>query len=460
MSGAVTQRREGVDRRVAMATLVGTSFEWYDYFVYSTAAALVFPQLFFDRFGAELSVLLSFATVGISFLFRPLGAFLAGNLGDRAGRKVVLVTTLLLMGVATTAVGLLPTAAGIGIAAPILLLTLRILQGLAAGGEWGGATLMAVEHAHPGYRARAGIYPQLGVPAGLLMASGVNALMTGVIAPGDAFLEWGWRVPFLLSVVLVGFGYVVRRAVDESPVFEEMRSTMTRAKAPVATLWRRYGLLVLLAALVFAGNNAAGYMTTGPFIAQYATDPDGPLGLTRTAVLLAIAVSAVTWGVFTVVSGWLGDRIGRRRTLALGNVAIAVLAFPMFALVASGSPLLLTLGLVIFTVGLGLAYGPLCAFYAELFPASVRTSGVSIAYALGAILGGAFSPTVAQFLLQRTGSLTSVAVYLAVMALLALGALALLRDRPGIDLSIANEGAQQGAVGLGPRRARTPEPAR
>ncbi len=456
MSSTATTKARGVDRRVALATLVGTSFEWYDFFIYSTAAALVFPALFFDQFGSELSVLLSFATVGVSFLFRPLGAFLAGALGDRSGRKIVLVVTLLVMGVATTAVGLLPTAAGIGIAAPILLLTLRILQGLAAGGEWGGATLMAVEHARPGHRARAGIYPQLGVPVGLLMASGVNALMTGVIAPGDAFLEWGWRVPFLLSVVLVALGYVVRRAVDESPVFEEMKSTMTRAKAPVATLWRRHGVLVFLAALVFAGNNAAGYMTTGPFVAQYATNPDGPIGLSRTSVLLAIAVSAVTWGVFTIISGSMGDRIGRRKTLALGNVAVAVLAFPMFALVGSGSALLLTLGLVVFTVGLGLSYGPLCAFYAELFPASVRTSGVSIAYALGAILGGAFSPTVAQFLLQRTGSLTSVAVYLAVMALLALGALALLRDRPGIDLSIANEEEQQGAVGFGPRRVAEP----
>ncbi len=456
MSSTATDEPRGVDRRVALATLVGTSFEWYDFFIYSTAAALVFPALFFDQYGAELSVLLSFATVGISFLFRPLGAFLAGALGDRAGRKVVLVVTLLVMGVATTAVGLLPTAASIGIAAPILLLTLRIFQGLAAGGEWGGATLMAVEHAHPRYRARAGIYPQLGVPVGLLMASGVNALMTGVITPGDAFVEWGWRVPFLLSIVLVVLGYLVRRAVDESPVFAEMKSTMTRAKAPVAALWRRHGLLVFLAALVFAGNNAAGYMTTGPFVAQYATNPEGPVGLSRTAVLLAIAVSAVTWGLFTIVSGSLGDRIGRRKTLAIGNVAIAVLAFPMFALVGSGSALLLTAGLVLFTVGLGLAYGPLCAFYAELFPASVRTSGVSIAYAFGAILGGAFSPTIAQYLLQRTGSLTSAAVYLAIMALLALGALAVLRDRPGIDLSITNEEAQQGAIGLGRRAEKEP----
>lgn len=198
-------------------------------------------------------------------------------------------------------------------------------------------------------------------------------------------------------------------------------------------------------------------MTTGPFVAQYATNPDGPVGLSRTPVLLAIAVSAVTWGLFTVLSGVVADRVGRRRTMAVGTVASGVLAFPMFALVGSGSALLLTLGLVMFTFGLGFSYGPLCTWYAELFPASIRSSGVSIAYALGAVLGGALSPTVAQYLLQRTGSLTSAAVYLAVMAVIALGAIALLRDRPGIDLSIGNEDEQQGAVGLG--RARVAEPA-
>ena len=209
-------------RRVVFATVVGTTVEWYDFFVYASAAGLVFGQLFFAPAGEQFAQILSFITVGISFLFRPLGAFLAGHLGDKYGRRLVLMLTLILMGAATTLVGVLPTYAAIGIAAPILLILLRVLQGISAGGEWGGAVLMAVEHAPAGRRGRLGAFPQIGVPIGLLLASGMLALMTGVISPGDAFLEWGWRIPFLLSFVLIIVGIIVRRAVDESPVFQEI----------------------------------------------------------------------------------------------------------------------------------------------------------------------------------------------------------------------------------------------
>ncbi|QYN39073.1 MFS transporter [Pseudonocardia sp. DSM 110487] len=279
-------------RRVAMATVIGTTIEWYDFFIYGTAAGLVFSQLFFAPAGAEIGLLLSFATVGISFVFRPLGAFLAGHFGDRIGRRAMLVLTLVLMGGATSLIGLLPTYETAGMLAPVLLLVLRILQGISAGGEWGGAVPMAVEHAPRDRRGRAGAFPQLGVPLGMLLASGVTALMTGVIAPGPAFLEWGWRVPFLLSVVLIGVGYVVRRSVDESPVFAEMAERKQRTTVPVVELFCKHGLLVVLAALIFAGNNAAGYMTTGGFITSYATNPDGPVGLGRTPVLLAITGAA------------------------------------------------------------------------------------------------------------------------------------------------------------------------
>src|SRR5690606_7088841 len=275
------------NRRVAMATMIGTTIEWYDFFIYGTAAGLVFSQLFFAPAGPRIGLLLAFATVGISFVFRPLGAVLAGNLGERYGRRAMLVLTLLLMGGATSLIGLLPTYETAGLAAPVLLLVLRILQGVSAGGEWGGAVLMAAEHApserraapfllhdlrirqglSPGggwggavlmalghapreRRARAGAFPQLGVPLGMLLASGVTALMTGVIAPGPAFVEWGWRVPFLLSVVLIVVGYVVRRSVDESPIFAEMAERKRRTKVPVVELFRRHWLLVVLAALV------------------------------------------------------------------------------------------------------------------------------------------------------------------------------------------------------------------
>ncbi len=304
--------------------MIGTTIEWYDFFLYASAAGLVFGSLFFAPAGAEFATILSFATVGVSFLFRPLGAFLAGHFGDKIGRKAMLVVTLILMGSATTLIGFLPTYEQIGMAAPLLLVLLRIVQGLSTGGEWGGAVLMAVEHAPDGERGRYGAFPQIGVPIGLLLASGVLALMTGVISPGDAFLEWGWRVPFLLSFVLIVVGIIVRRAVDESPVFLEIAAKKEEAKTPILTLFRKHWLLVLLAALTFAGNNAAGYMTTGGYLQNYATTPvaDGGLvGMERTPVLLAVAGASVVWLVCTFAAGVVSDRIGRRNTYIIGWIA-------------------------------------------------------------------------------------------------------------------------------------------
>ncbi|WP_432511496.1 MFS transporter [Kineococcus sp. SYSU DK001] len=417
-------------RRVAVATLVGTTIEWYDFFIYGTAAGLVFSKVFFAPAGPQVGLLLSFATVGVSFLFRPLGAFLAGHFGDRIGRRAVLVLTLVLMGGATALIGLLPTYATAGVLAPVLLLLLRIVQGVAAGGEWGGAVLMAVEHAHPDHRGRAGAFPQLGVPLGMLLASGVTALVSGVVARGDAFVAWGWRIPFLLGVVLVAVGFVVRRAVEESPVFEELRSTARETKVPAARLLKDHWRLVVLAALVFAGNGASGYMLTGGYVTSYTTDPDGPVGLDRTPVLLVVAAAAALWGVFTFLSGALSDRIGRRTTYLLGYAALLVAVFPLMSAAGSGDVGLLFLGLAAFSVGLGLTYGPQAAWYSELFPAPVRFSGVALSYALGSILGGAFAPTIAQALVQEFGSLHAVGAYLCAVALVAVGAvLALGRTR-------------------------------
>jgi MFS family permease len=448
---------ESIQRRVAVATIIGTTVEWYDFFIYATAAGLVFADLFFRPAGAKIGLLMSFGSVGISFLFRPLGAFLAGHFGDRLGRRAMLVLTLLLMGCATTLIGVLPTYATAGVLAPILLLLLRILQGVSAGGEWGGAVLMAVEHAPAARRGLAGSFPQIGVPLGMLLAAGVTALMTGWISPGPAFVEWGWRVPFLLSVVMIVVGYYVRRSVDESPVFAEIAERQQQTRVPIVELFRRHRLLVLLAALVFAGNNSAGYMTTGGFITNYATNPSGPIGLGRTPVLLAIAAAAVLWLVFTLLGGVMSDRIGRRRTYLIGFACQALTVFPLFALVNTGRIDLLFLGLALFTVGLGLTYGPQAAWYAELFPASIRFSGVSISYALGAILGGAFSPMIATALVQATGGTTAVGVYLLVMTLLGVTAVLLLRERRGIDLGIGNQAAQEiGSTVFDKRRILTP----
>ena len=428
-------------RRVVFATVVGTTVEWYDFFIYAFAAGLVFAELFFAPAGPQFAQLLSFFTVGVSFLFRPLGAFLAGHFGDKYGRRVVLMVTLILMGVSTTLVGLLPTYATIGVAAPILLILLRVLQGISAGGEWGGAVLMAVEHAPRAKRGLFGASPQIGVPIGMLLASGAMAIMA-VIAPGDAFLEWGWRVPFLFSVVLIFVGYYIRRRVEESPVFVELAARKEQTQTPIVQLFKKHWLLVIVAAFVFAGNNAVGYMTTGGYVQRYATDPAGPLGLDPAPVLSAVSISAVTWLIFTWFGGWISDRIGRRTTYIIGWLLLLVGVFLVFPLVNTGEIALLTLGLVVLTVGLGLTYGPQAALYTELFPASIRFSGVSISYAIGAILGGAFAPTIAQWLVQSTGSTDSVTWYLAGMVVLGLIATLLLRDRSGIPLGPDHEAEQ------------------
>ncbi|MGM0722123.1 MAG: MFS transporter [Actinomycetota bacterium] len=440
-------------RRVAFATLIGTTIELYDFFIYATIASLVFSQVFFAPAGAGVAQLLSFATIGISFVFRPLGAFLSGQVGDRVGRRTMLVATLVLMGGATTAIGLLPTFETAGVLAPVLLLLLRILQGIAAGGEWGGAVLMAVEHAPRGWRGRAGAFPQLGSPLGMILASGVTALMTGVISPGQAFLDWGWRIPFLFSVVLIVIGFVVRLSVDESPVFTEMAAKRARSRTPVVELFRRHWALVLLAALIMAGNNAGGYVTMGGFLSAYTTDPDGPFGLDRTSVLLAITGAAVVWAFTTYAAGVLADRIGRRRINLIGYGCLILAVFPMVALVSTGSVWLLFLGVSLFTFGSGLAFGGQAAWYTELFPASVRYSGVAISFAIGSIMGGAFAPLIASAVLQSSGTLYAVAFYLLGMFVLGTIACVLLRDRPDIDLGPDNQAEQERGATVFDRQA-------
>ncbi len=432
-------------RKVAIATVIGTTIEWYDFFLYANAAGLVFGALFFAQAGTGVATLLSFATVGVSFLFRPLGAFLAGHFGDRIGRKAMLVWTLVLMGAATTLIGVLPTYAQVGVLAPILLILLRILQGLATGGEWGGAVLMAVEHAPAGKRGRMGAFPQMGVPIGMLLASGMLALMTGVISPGDAFTEWGWRIPFLLSFILIVVGFIVRRSVQESPVFVELAAKRDRTKMPIVQLLRKHWLLVILAALTFAGNNAAGYMTTGGFLQSYATTPiasGGHVGMETTPVLLAVAASALVWLLFTWIGAAVSDRIGRRNTYIIGWIAFLITIWFLFPFVNTGSAWLMFVGIALFTIGNGFTYGPQAAYFTELFPASIRYSGVSISYAIGAILGGAFAPLISSWLVQQTGTSWAVAWYMAVVMVIAFAATLLLRDRTNIPLGMSAEKEQ------------------
>ena len=439
-------------RRVVAATTIGTAIEWYDYFLYAAVAGLVFNQLMFGPLEGGLATIISFLTVGLSFLFRPVGAFLAGHFADRFGRRVVLMVTLIAMGGATTLIGVLPTYETAGIWAPILLITLRIIQGISAGGEWGSAVLMAVEHAPTDKRGLYGAGPQIGVPAGLLLSSGVLSIMN-TIAPGDAFMDWGWRVPFLLSFVLVLVGYLIRMGVDESPVFAEIaKREEEEATNPIGTLFKKFTPLVLVAALVFAGNGTVGYMTTGGYIQRYATDPEGPVALDRGDVLNAVTVSAFSWALTTLFAGFISDYIGRRNTYLLGFILQGIGAAALFPLVNTGSLGLLYGALLFLTVGLGLTYGAQSAMYAELFPASIRATGVSITYALGSVLGGAFAPMIAASLVEATGTTFAVSGYLVSASIVGFICAFILRERKGIALGAEHEAEQsQGHFIFSPR---------
>ncbi|MCW0216417.1 MAG: MHS family MFS transporter [Pseudonocardia sp.] len=423
--GTATATDRAQLRRVVGASLVGTTIEWYDFFVYASAAGLVFGKLFFPALDGNAALLASFATLGVSFFARPIGGVVAGHLGDRIGRKAVLVGTLLLMGLATVGVGLLPGYASIGIAAPILLVLLRLLQGLSAGGEWGGAALMSVEHAPPGRRGYFGAYPQIGVPIGLLLANLVFFVVSASTTEAQ-FESWGWRIPFLLSVVLIGVGLFVRSRVSESPVFVEMRERRAHRSAPLPELLRTSRREILVAIGLFLANNMVGYILIA-FVTSYGTRT---LGLSSATMLLVGIVGAVAWGVFTLYAGHLSDRIGRRRVYLVGIVAMGAWTFPFFLLLDTRSVPLMLVAVVVLAFGLGLTYGPQAATYAELFPVPIRYSGVSFAYAFGAILGGGFAPLLATYLIARTGTSLSVSAYMLGACLVTFVAVLALRERP------------------------------
>ncbi|MEV4222018.1 MULTISPECIES: MFS transporter [Nonomuraea] len=427
------------DRKVLASTLAGTTIEWYDFFIYAQAAGLVFGPLFLAPVNEQapgLATLISLATIGISFLFRPLGAIIAGRYGDRLGRKRMLVLTLLIMGGATTLIGLLPTYADIGVAAPIALILLRILQGFSAGGEWGGAALLSVEHAPRERRGWWGAFPQVGVPIGLILATGVLWVMSTVTTP-EQFQAWGWRVPFLLSLTLIVIGYLVRRAVEESPVFQELQQRTRTSSAPLRDLFRHNSKNVVLTALIFVANNAAGYLLIAYFISYGTTT----LGLSRPSVLLATVAGSVGWLGFTLYAGALSDRIGRVRTFQIGYALVFVWMIPLFLLMETRNIWLFATAILVLTLGLGLSYGPMSAMYAEMFPVSVRYSGVAIGYALGAILGGAFAPTIAQALVQSTGTTMSVGAYIMALCVVSLVAVTAVKEPKGADLGLTRPSA-------------------
>lgn len=442
LENAATYTAKTNMRRVAAAAVVGTAIEWYDYFVYASVAALVFGELMFKPAGPNFASILAFLTVGISFLFRPLGAIIAGHLGDKYGRRPVLVGTVITMGIGTALIGVLPTYDQAGYVGPVLIVVLRVVQGLAVGGEWGGASLLAVEHSSKQRRGLMGSMVQLGVPIGLLLASAVLAILESVF-PGEAFMVWGWRIAFWLSLALVAVGFWVRRSVEETPVFRELEQRQATAKLPIARLFARYTLLIVIAALVMAGNNAVGYMTTGGYIQKYTTDPAGPIGFPPQPVLWAVTISSVVWAASIFLAGWVSDKIGRRLTFAIGYVIQAAAVLSLWPIVNTASLGALYAALLFLGFALGLTNGgALPAWFAELFPASVRFSGASIAYAIGAILGGAFAPTIAAAIFIATHSTNGITWYLLGMTLIGLVGTLLLRERRGISLHAADENDQ------------------
>jgi metabolite-proton symporter len=401
-------------RKVVLASMIGTTIEWYDFFLYGTAAALVFNKLFFPSADPLTGTLLAFATYALGFVARPLGGVVFGHFGDRIGRKRLLMLSLVLMGAATMLIGLLPTYGQIGLAAPLLLVALRLLQGFAVGGEWGGAVLIVAEH---GDHARRGFWtswPQAGVPIGNILGAGILAIMAAVQSDAD-FLAWGWRVPFLASVVLIGVGWWVRSRVEESPTFqaiEKEAATLPRAPA-LEAIRRRPRELLIGAGLKFA-ENITFYVVT-VFAITYVTTR---VGLSRQTALNAILIACVADFLAIVSAAALSDRIGRRPVYAFGAFCMAVWAFVFFRLLDTGQFALIALACIGGLVCHGAMYGPQAAFLAEMFPTRMRYSGVSLSYQVTSIFAGSLAPLIAVALLKAYDSATPVAIYLAVSSVL------------------------------------------
>jgi MFS transporter, MHS family, shikimate and dehydroshikimate transport protein len=413
-------------RQVIGASFIGTALEWYDYFIYGTAAALVFPELYFPGFSDLSATLASFATFGVGFFARPVGAVVFGHYGDRIGRKAMLVATLLIMGIATFLIGILPTYESIGILAPIALVVLRLLQGFAVGGEWGGAVLMAIEYSTRERRGFHGSWPQMGAPAGLVLSTGVFAIFSAL--PEEQFMVWGWRGPFLLSVILVVIGLFIRARIAETPVFSRVRETDTEAGMPIVDVFRTYPRNVILATGVRISIDVAYYIFA-VYSLTYVTEE---LGLPSSTVLLGLFIAA-TIELFTMPAcGMLSDRVGQRPVIIGGAVFLGLFALPFFWMLETKVSVVIWLALILgLSVGHAAGYGPLASFIARLFGARVRYSGTSISYQLAGVLGGALAPTIAVLLYAAIAGPELIAVYMAALCLLTVVCVYLASNFPG-----------------------------
>ena len=414
------EERDRHARRALVASAVGTAIEWYDFFLYGVAAALVFPATFFPSSDPYIGTLLSFSTYFVGFVSRPVGAAIFGHYGDRLGRKASLIATLLLMGVATAGIGLVPGYATIGIWGAVILTFCRVLQGIAVGGEWGGSVLLAAEWAKRKNRGFAASWPQWGAPVGLLLANAAVSLST--VAFGAGFARWGWRLPFLASVVLVLIGFWIRVGIAEPPAFMRMVAEGNVEKAPVRMVLRKHWREVLLTALLRSGQQTPFYVFT-VYVLSYGTTS---LGLPRTFLLNCVLAAAALSMVAIPAWGHLSDRISRRRLVAIGCAAMVVWPFAYFGLLGSGSTLLVFVAVVLAQPIHDLQYAPQASVIAESFPARLRYSGSSLGYQLASVTAGGPAPIVAAWLMHETGSPYAIAGYLSVSALISLVALWLL----------------------------------
>jgi MFS family permease len=407
--------------KAAVASTIGTTIEWYDFFLYATAAALVFPSVFFPGESALAGTLLSFSTQFVGFAARPLGAAIFGQMGDRIGRKAALIATLTLMGTATALMGVLPGYATIGVWAPILLTLLRIVQGIGVGGEWGGSVLMSMEW---GTRKRHGFMaslPQLGVPIGLLLSTLAVRLVTNVTGP-EAFDDWDWRIPFLISVVLVGIGFYVRLSVLETPAFARVRQAQAVVKQPVLEVIRTQPRAILTSAFVRMAEQAPFYLFI-TFVLAYGTEE---LGLMRSQLLDDVLVAAAIGFISVPFFGYLSDVIGRRLVYGIGIVATAVFAFPYYGLLNTRESGLVLLAIVLSLLIHDIMYGPQAALISETFGTGVRYSGAGLGYQLASVVAGGPAPLIATAILAHTGGSTWISIYIIGCAVVSFVALLLM----------------------------------
>ncbi|MFL2492729.1 MAG: MFS transporter [Luminiphilus sp.] len=438
MSDTTGQDQQQNMRRVALTSLAGTSIEWYDFFLYATAAAVIFPIAFFPQEDPTTALLISFSSLAVGFLARPLGGIVFGHFGDRIGRKRTLVVALMMMGVTTTLIGFLPTYASIGVAAPILLVLLRFVQGLAIGGQWGGAMLLVTESAPADQRGWYGAYAQAGAPLGVVLANlafiGVSSSMSD-----EAFMDWGWRLPFIASIVLIGISMYIQLKIEDTEAFRSLSDAQaatdkpaeTVKRSPVIEAIRKYPKRIMLAAGAFLSVQVTFYILIAFVISYGMQSPDLMLSkdLMLTAVLVAAAIMVPTQFYFSGLS----DKIGRKNVYRWGAILTGAWGFALFPLIDTGNPLFICLAITMGLLFLGMQYGPQAAYFTELFSTEVRYSGASLGYQLGAIIGGALAPTIAVLLWDSFG-IFYVSVYIAIAALLTLWSLSHLEETKGSSL--------------------------